>query len=30
LLISSRDDGRGIKAVIDSYLLIRGTYIIQW
>jgi hypothetical protein len=29
LLISSRDDGRGIKAVIDSYLLIRGTYIIQ-
>ena len=29
LLISSRDDGRGIKAGIDSYLLIRGTYIIQ-
>jgi hypothetical protein len=29
LLISSRDDGRGIKAVIDSYLLIRGTYIVQ-
>lgn len=29
LLISSRDDGRGIKAAADSYLLIRGTYIIQ-
>jgi hypothetical protein len=29
LLISSRDDGRGIKAGIDSYLLIRGTYIIK-
>jgi hypothetical protein len=29
LLISSRDDGRGIKAGIDSYLLIRGTYKVQ-
>ena len=29
LLISSRDDGRGVKAVIDSYLLIRGTYTIK-
>jgi hypothetical protein len=29
LLISSRDDGRGIKAGIDSYLLIRGTYTIK-
>ena len=29
LLISSRDDGRGIKAGIDSYLLIRGTYVIK-
>lgn len=29
LLISSRDDGRGIKAAIDSYLLIRGTYKVQ-
>lgn len=29
LLISSRDDGRGIKAGIDSYLLIRGTYTVH-
>lgn len=29
LLISSRDDGRGIKAGVDSYLLIKGTYTIQ-
>lgn len=29
LLISSRDDGRGIKAGIDSYLLIRGNYTIK-
>jgi hypothetical protein len=29
LLISSRDDGRGIKASVDTYLLIRGTYTIK-
>ncbi|OGO78483.1 MAG: hypothetical protein A2Y23_06740 [Clostridiales bacterium GWB2_37_7] len=29
LLISSRDDGRGIKASIDSYLLIRGSYTVK-
>ena len=29
LLISSRDDGRGIKASVDSYLLIRGAYKIK-
>lgn len=29
LLISSRDDGRGIKASHESYLLIRGTYSIK-
>ncbi len=29
LLISSRDDGRGVKAAIDSYLLIRGSYTIK-
>lgn len=29
LLISSRDDGRGVKAAVDSYLLIRGTYTIK-
>jgi hypothetical protein len=29
LLISSRDDGRGVKATLDSYLLIRGTYNIK-
>lgn len=29
LLISSRDDGRGVKAVVDSYLLIRGAYTIK-
>jgi len=29
LLISSRDDGRGIKAAVDSYLLIRGSYTVK-
>jgi hypothetical protein len=29
LLISSRDDGRGVKAAMDSYLLIRGAYKIK-
>jgi predicted RNase H-like nuclease (RuvC/YqgF family) len=29
LLISSRDDGRGIKASSDSYLIIRGAYTIK-
>lgn len=29
LLISSRDDGRGLKAAADSYLIIKGAYTIK-
>lgn len=29
LLISSRDDGRGVKAAIDTYLLVRGSYTVK-
>lgn len=29
LLIASRDDGRGIKALEDSYIIIKGSYILK-